>query len=50
MSKRLAALLEGSETHLLVLEHGERMDPSHGVTHRVQASSLSPTHPSWLRQ
>jgi 2-succinyl-5-enolpyruvyl-6-hydroxy-3-cyclohexene-1-carboxylate synthase len=36
VSKRLQSLISTSTTHIMIEEHGERMDPSHSVTHRLQ--------------
>lgn len=36
VSKRLQSLIATSVTHIMLEEHGERMDPSFSVTHRLQ--------------
>ena len=41
VSKRLQAAVASSSTHIMVEEHGERMDPSHCVTHRLQGDIAS---------
>ena len=45
VSKRLQALVaSSSRAHVMIEEHGERMDPDHSVTHRLQVSSRT-AHP-----
>jgi len=45
VSKRLQALLAStSVVHVVLEEHGDRSDPSHSVTHRVQGSIPSLLH------
>jgi len=42
VSKRLQALVASASTmHVVVEEHGERTDPSHSATHRLQGSIAS---------